>query len=138
MNQLILRDISRINVKNIKLLEDKSYIKLRYEYKNICIIGISFKVTKCEIILHKNNYLLNIDKKDINQIKIIDDYLYHNIPYYKSFLKDNKISFYKNIFLDDFYNTHKTKQLDVILVIKYVKKGKDYYPIIHIQDGSQK
>ena len=138
MNQIVLRDIHTINVQNIQLLEDKSYIKLRYEYKkNIFIIGISFKVAKCEMTLHKNNYLLNIDQKDTNQIKVIDDYLYHKIQYYKTFLKDNKISFYKNMYLDNFYNAHKGKKIDIILVIKYVKKGKDYYPIIHIQDGSQ-
>jgi len=138
MSQIVIRDIHTINVKNIKLLEDKSYIKLRYEYKkNIFIIGISFKVPQCELILHNHYYSLLVNHTDLSQIKVVENFLHHNIPYYKTFIKDNKISFCKNVYLDNFYHSYKGKKRDIILMIKYVKKGQDYYPIIHIQDGSQ-
>ena len=133
MNKVIIKDINSLDENKITLSEDKTYIKLRYQYKqNISLIGIPFKLFYSEITSYKNYYYIDINDKYIQKIKNIDRYLSHKINSYKSFLKDNKISFYKNIFLDNFYEKYKGKIIDINIVIKYVKKGKDYYPIIHI------
>ena len=133
MSKIVIKDINLIDETKITLSEDKMYIKLRYKYKpNISLIGIPFKIYQSEITYHKNYYYLNIHDKYLKKITNIDKYLSHKIDYYKTFLKGNKITFYKNIFLDDFYEKYKQKTIDINIVIKYVKKGKDYYPIIHI------
>lgn len=133
MSNLIIRDINNIDLKNIKLLNEKTYIKIRYEYKNnIILSGLSFCIHNCVIKKLNNNYHLLIDNKEIKSLIQINDFLKKKINYYKSFLSNNYIIFYKNTYLNNLYNQNHGKIFDTILNIKYVKKGKDYYPIIHI------
>ena len=135
MNKLFIKDINTVDKSKITLSEDKTYIKIRYKYKeNISLIGIPFKLYNSEITSYKNYYYIDINDKYIKNIKNIDHYLFHKIQNYKTFLKGNKMIFYKNIFLDSYYEKYKGKKIDINIVIKYVKKGKDYYPIIHILD----
>jgi len=135
MNRSIVINLQSINIHNILLNEDHNLFKIKYKlYPDIYMIGLSLKLNMTSITQDKYNYYyLNINTKDdYDKIYCIDNYFNNQITNYKSFLKDKNIIFYKNQYLDSFYESNKNKQIDIYLTIKYIKKGKDNYPIIHI------
>ena len=90
--------------------------------------------------MYKDNFYY-IDIGDINdkkQVSMVDHFFNENINFYKSFIKNDKILFYKNHYLDNFYNLNKDKLTDIFIIIKYIKKGKDNYPIIHINHNESR
>ena len=85
MINIIIKNISNINYENIKLLEEKTYTKIRYEYKpKLILSGLSFCIHNCEIKKINNNYHLLINDKEIKSLMKINDFLKKQINYYKS------------------------------------------------------
>lgn len=140
MNRSIaIQNLQSLTITDISLNEDNNLFKIKYKLnQGLYMIGLSFKINSLSITQDKYNYYLNIHSKtDYEKIYSIDEYLNHNITNYKSYLKDKKIIFYKNKFLDSFYEMNKNKITSLYLNIKYIKKGKDNYPIIHIINESR-
>ena len=102
--------------------------------------NLFFKINNIGLQFNKGFYYLSIKDKIINdKIISLDDFFKTKISYYKTFLKNNKVLFYKNYHLDNYFKNYKenikeNKQNDIYLIIKYIKKGKDNYPIIHIHN----
>jgi hypothetical protein len=139
MNRSIaIQNLQSLTVPDISFNEDNHLFKIKYKlYKGVYMIGLSIKINSVSITQDKYNYLLNIhSKSDYEKIYSIDEYFNQNITNYKSYLRDKKIIFYKNQFLDTFYEINKNKITSLYLNIKYIKKGKDNYPIIHIINES--
>ena len=135
MNRTIaINNLQSLTISDISLKEDHHLFKIKYKLRpDLHMIGLSFKINSVSITQDKYNYFLTIHSKDdYEKIYSINDYFTQKIANYKSYLKNKKIIFYKNQFLDTFYEINKGKIMNIYLIIKYIKKGKDNYPIIHI------
>lgn len=140
MNRSIaIQNVQSLTIPDISFHEDTHLFKLKYKLgPGLYMIGLTFRINSVSITRDKYNYQLNLHSKpDYDKINSINAYFDDKIMNYKSYLKDKHIIFYKNQFLDTFYEIHHNKIIDVYLTIKYIKKGKDNYPIIHIINGSQ-
>lgn len=141
MTSLVIQSPNIIHTDNIILIEDDIYFKIKYKIKpNVYTTNLFFKITDIKMEYNKGFYHLSIkDKKMNDKIVSIDEYFKSKISYYKTFIKKNKILFFKNHYLDNYFkeynhNIENNRSNDIYLIIKYVKKGKDNYPIIHIHN----
>ena len=141
MTSLVIQTPEIIDNNQIILIEDNQFFKIKYQIKpNVYMTNLFFKINNIGLQFNKDFYYLSIKDKIINdKIISLDDYFKTKISYYKTFLRNNKVLFYKNYHLDNYFKNYKenikeNKQNDIYLIIKYIKKGKDNYPIIHIQN----
>jgi len=141
MTSLVIKTPEIIDNNKIILIEDNQFFKIKYHIKpNVYMTNLFFKINNIGLQFNKGFYYLSIKDKIINdKIISLDDYFKTKISYYKTFLRNNKVLFYKNYHLDNYFKNYKenikeNKQNDIYLIIKYIKKGKDNYPIIHIQN----
>ena len=141
MTSLVIKTPEIIDNNQIILIEDNQFFKIKYQIKpNVYMTNLFFKINNIGLQFNKGFYYLSIKDKIINdKIISLDDYFKTKISYYKTFIRNNKVLFYKNYHLDNYFKNYKenikeNKQNDIYLIIKYIKKGKDNYPIIHIKN----
>jgi len=141
MTSLVIQTPEIIDNNKIILIEDNQFFKIKYQIKpNVYMTNLFFKINNIGLQFNKGFYYLSIKDKIINdKIISLNDFFKTKISYYKSFLRNNKVLFYKNYHLDNYFKNYKenikeNKQNDIYLIIKYIKKGKDNYPIIHIHN----
>lgn len=134
MIYLAINNSKIIKPENIFITEEDNFFKIKYKlYNSIFTNSFCFKIKSVSITNKDNFYFLDIaDELDKQQIYMIDRFFNDHINFYKSFMRNDKILFYKNHYVDNFYSLNKDKLTDIFLIIKYIKKGKDNYPIIHI------
>ena len=123
-----------INNNNINIRESTKTYRISYITNNISITGLPFKLTNCNII---SKFIdINLYSNDLVKLKLIDEYIYNNIPNYLPFIqkKNNKvyICFGHNQYIQQFI--HK-KNFSCYILIKYVKKNNKNIPVIHIING---
>ena len=134
MSHLILKNIELLQTENIFFIQETLIIKIKYKLnQNIYTIGLTFQFEECSIIYEDHIYYLTINDINFeNRLRVIDNFFKYKIRNYKSFLKNNKLILNGNNFIYNFYKTYKNKNINISISIKYIKKDKDNYPIIHI------
>ena len=140
MIYLAINDSKIIQPENIHLTEEDNFFRIKYKiFNSIFMNTLCFKLKSVSIMYKDNFYYIDIgDINDKKQVSMVDHFFNENINFYKSFIKNDKILFYKNHYLDNFYNLNKDKLTDIFIIIKYIKKGKDNYPIIHINHNESR
>ena len=135
MSYLIVKDLSKINIHNIYLIHELKLIKIKYKLdKNIYSVGISFYYGGIELVKDKDMFLIKIeDISSIHTIQELDNFFKKAVKNYQSLLNAEKnIMIKPNTAIEKIYQKNINQKINVSIIIKYIKKDKYNYPIIHI------
>ena len=135
MSYVILKDLSKINIRNIYLINELKLIKIKYKLdKNIYSVGISFYYGGIELVKDKDMFLIKIeDAKSKDTMHELDTFFKKAVKNYQSFLNARKdILIKSNTTIEKIYQKNINQKMNVSLIIKYIKKDKYNYPIIHL------
>ena len=135
MSYVILKDLSKINIRNIYLINELKLIKIKYKLdKNIYSVGISFNYGGIELVKDKDMFLIKItDAKSKDRMHELDTFFKKSVKNYQSFLNARKdILIKSNTTIEKIYQKNINQKMNVSLIIKYIKKDKYNYPIIHL------
>ena len=133
MSYLLINDINTISLSSIILDEKSKYYNIIYKKNDIVLNGVSFKC-KGEVKKLSNGFFFKI--KDINIIKLlrnIDEYLNIKLKNYINLLKYkfDEYGIYFNI-NNITINKLKDNPIELYLNLKYINKGYNNIPIIHL------
>lgn len=123
-------DENKINIQNTN-----NYYSLSYKQPYIKLSSILIELNNISVSTNNGYYITIKDKKSINQLKKLDNFLMKNIFNYKGILHENDSEYYlylkKNDYLDNFMKDFRDEKL-YINIIKLKKTASHIFPIVYV------
>ena len=132
--------IKQIKDNNINIQSTNIYYSLGYNTDYLKLSSISLQLKNVSIIENSGYYIYINDKKSINNIQLLDSFLFKHIPNYKCILHNsynkqsqliNYLYFKKNNYLDNFMKLFTGNEI-YINIIKLKKTASHTFPIVYV------